>query len=343
MLCSLESVWNQLLEKIPKAYNDCYFKEEFLRLYENTGKAMCFVCTERDNIFLFPFITNKYSYKGQEYWDFESQYGYGGPITNCNDSMFIQKVQQEFIVFMKDNGFIAGLVKFHPLLNNYNLLSNCATLYFNRNTIGIDLTQDIETIWHEHIHSKHRNSIRKAEKSGLKYFVDNEFKHYDEFKQLYFNTMERNHADEFYFFNNAYFESFKNKFIGASFLGHVIFEDKIISSSIFFFSNDYAHYHLSGSNVNFLSLNPNCFLLFKTMEYFKTLDKKIFHLGGGTDPSEKNSLFLFKARFSHKRYDFYIGEVIFNRSLYDNICNDWTKSNPEKAILYKDKLLKYRF
>lgn len=341
--CSIHNSWDNFLSLLPSNKTDIYFTEAYLNLNKNEGIPECFVCQENKDIWLFPYIKKQILHNNAIYWDFESQYGYGGPISNSEDSTFLQQAQIEFCKFMKNNGFIAGLVRFHPLLNNQFLLKNCATLFFNRSTVGVDLSLDIETIWKEQIHSKHRNSIRKAEKSGLKYSVDLEFKYYEEFKQLYTDTMEKNHADKFYFFDITYFETFKKKFKENSFLGHVIFEDKIISSSIFFYSTDYAHYHLSGSDENFLSLNPNCFLLFKTIEYFKMMNKKIFHLGGGADTAVDNSLFRFKTRFSKKRFDFYMGEIIFNSLIYDKICKVWALEKLENAIIYDNRLLKYRF
>jgi hypothetical protein len=340
--CSIHTTWDKFLTLLPSNRYDIYFTEAYLDLNKNGGIPECFICQQNENIWLFPYIKKQLIYNNTIYWDLESQYGYGGPVSNSDDYIFLQQAQVDFYDFMKNEGFIAGLVRFHPLLNNHMLLKKCATLFFNRNTVGVDLSFDMETIWQEQIHPKNRNHIRKAEKSGLKYFVDNSFKHYDEFKELYINTMEKTHAEEFYFFDNTYFASLKEKFKENSFLCHVLFEDKIISSSIFLYSNDYAHYHLSGSNPHFLSLCPNSFLLFKTIEHFKRLDKKLFHLGGGNNSSTKNALYDFKARFSKIRYGFYMGEIIFNNVLYDRICKDWAKANPEKANPDTNKLLKYR-
>lgn len=341
--CSINNSWDRFFLLFPSEKYDIYFTEAYLSLNCREGIPECFICQEDDKTWLFPYFKRQVIYKNSIYWDLESQYGYGGPISNCDDSLFLEHAQSEFYNFMGKEGFIAGLIRFHPLLNNHLLLKNRATLFFNRNTVGVDLSPDIDKIWHEQIHSKHRNSIRKAEKSGLKYLIDEEYKYYNEFKKLYITTMTKNNADEFYYFDNAYFQSINDSLKGNSFLGHVIFKDSIISSSIFFYSNDYAHYHLSGSNVNFLSLNPNCFLIFKTIEHFKSMNKKIFHLGGGSNPSPDNSLYRFKTRFSNKKYDFYMGEIIFNDTLYSEICNNWRKENPDKIETYRNKVLRYRF
>lgn len=340
---AIYSSWDNFLSLLPGSRQDVYFTEAYLLLNRAKGIPECYVFQENENIWLFPYIKKQITLNDSLYWDFESQYGYGGPVTNSNDSGFLQKAENEFFNVMKDAGFVAGLIKFHPLFNNHLLLKNCSTLFFNRNTIGVDLTPDIDAIWMDQVHSKHRNSIRKAEKSGLEYIVDTDFNYYSQFRKLYIETMERNDAEKFYLFDNEYFEMLKKEFKGNSFLAHALLKDQIVSSSIFFYSMDYAHYHLSGSNYEFLTLNPNCFLIYRTIEHFKKLNMKILHLGGGTNSSTNNSLYRFKMRFSNNRYDFYIGEIIFNKPVYDEICTDWAVINPEKVITHQFRLLKYRF
>lgn len=341
--CSLNSTWDNYLDLLPSTKQDIYFAEAYLNLYKDDGISECFICQEDENIWLFPYIKKQIIYKNNIYWDFESPYGYGGPISNCDNNGFLRQAQNEFYSFLKNNGFIAGLIRFHPLLNNHILLQNCATLFFNRYTVGVNLLLDIKKIWQEQMHSKLRNSIRNAQKAGFTFLVDTTFRFYDEFKNLYIETMKKNHAAEFYFFNNEYFELVKESFLGNSFLGHVLHGKEIISSAIFLYSNDYSHYHLSGNNSDYLHMNPNSFLLFKSIEYFKSINKKIFHLGGGADSSIDNTLYRFKGRFSKQRYDFYMGEIIFNQSIYDSICMDWAEVNPEKVTRCQNRILKYRY
>ena len=68
-----------------------------------------------------------------------------------------------------------------------------------------------------------------------------------------------------------------------------------------------------------------------------------FHLGGGTDGSEENSLYQYKRKFSKKEYQFALGKMIFNQSLYNDICSDWAAANPEKVEEFKHILLKYKY
>ena len=75
----------------------------------------------------------------------------------------------------------------------------------------------------------------------------------------------------------------------------------------------------------------------------KALGVKKFHLGGGINSDEQNPLFRFKRKFSKSKYDFYIGKTIFNKEIYDLLCEDWVLMNPSKQEIYKKHLLKYKF
>lgn len=333
------NTWNQYLQKIPDVDNDIYFSEEYVKLYETADSiAQCVICTEQNNIMLFPFLRTPVNDK---LYDFETAYGYSGPITNSTNEIWISNALKEIFTKFEDEGFICGFVRFHPLLSNQKYFtSNC---FFDRKTVYIDTSLEETEIWSKEIRSKNRNMIRKAEKNGLVYKAEYDFSSMYEFEELYLKTMRRLHADNFYFFNHNYFVNFKNRFHGSAFLGTVRKDGSLISAAIFMYSKMYGHYHLEGSNYEYSSLGANNFLLWKTACEFHKMGVTHFHLGGGSDSQENNSLYSFKKGFSHNSSDFYIGKFIFNENEYARICNEWKKKNPEKAEKLKNRLLMYRY
>ena len=81
--------WNQYLDAIPAQLQDLYFREEYVKLYETESeKVCCFVYQDGDSIMLFPFLHRAFHYKGNIYFDFETAYGYGGPVSNDHDETF---------------------------------------------------------------------------------------------------------------------------------------------------------------------------------------------------------------------------------------------------------------
>lgn len=335
--------WETILNSFSHDTYDAYFEESYLKLYETSNEdAVCFVYEEGLNVFLFPFLRRKFQYKSTVFYDFETAYGYGGPICNNNDSAFFERGLLALKEYCQSNNYIAGFVRFHPLFDNYMSFNSVGTLIFDRYTVAIDLSLSLNDIWLSEIHTKNRNVIKKAINLGLEFIVDTEYEYLNEFIRLYNCTMSKLNADLFYIFNEQYYVNFK-KNIKNSFLGIVKYDNKVVSAAIFFYSNKNGHYHLSGSDVNYLKLCPNNFMLYEAAKVLKGYGVEKFHLGGGINSDEQNTLFQFKSKFSKSRFQFYIGKFIFDQKIYDELCNEWIQNNPEKYNDYKFFLLKYKY
>ncbi len=349
MQCKIVEEWDDILLTFPKEKSDIYFTKKYLNLYEtDNDKAMCVVCTDGDKIMLMPYLRGEV----RGYYDFETAYGYGGPVSNCEECEWCQEAYNCIYDYFKENNYICGFSRFHPLFSNEQFIredmsttsdARSIQLLYDRQTIAIDTTQSPEEIWKNQISSKNRNMIRKAEKNGLVYKAEYDYASYDEFIELYRNTMQRLSADDFYFFDDQYFENLKDTLSDCSFLGTVRKDGKLICAAIFMYSDLYGHYHLEGSDRDYSSLGANNLLLWKVACEMHDLGLSEFHLGGGTTSSPEDSLFKFKKAFSSNIKSFYIGKEIFNAPVYAAICDDWERQNIEKVNVYGNRLLKYRY
>lgn len=207
--------------------------------------------------------------------------------TNADDKEWCDKVLSGMYNYLKDKGYLCGFIRFHPVLENYRLMEGISIsdghgmrVLFDRRTVSIDTSADIGDIWQNQISSKNRNMIRKAEKNGLVYDSEYDFKSMDDFIRLYLYTMERIGADSFYFFDRRYFNSIKNKLQGNAFLGTVQKNGKLICSAIFLYSECYGHYHLEGSDRDCAGFGANNYLLWKAACEMHELGIKEFHIGG---------------------------------------------------------------
>lgn len=335
--------WNNYLDTIPDEFQDLYFREEYVKLYETENeKACCFVYQNEEGLMLFPFLRRSFEYKGNIYYDFETAYGYGGPVSDNNSESFMTSALRAMTVKACEENYVCGFVRFHPLLENWESFEQVGRLINDRKTIAIDLTGGIDATWMNEIHTKNRNVIKKGAKNGLEFIVDNDFVYLNEFEKLYNSTMDKLEADGFYYFAPTYYEQLKEN-IQHRFLGIVKHEDKVVAGAIFFYQLPYGHYHLAGSDRSALKLSPNNFLLWGAAKELTNRGVKHFHLGGGTDGTEENSLYQYKRKFSKHEYQFCLGKMIFNQSLYYDICADWAAVHPEKAEKMKHILLKYKY
>ena len=334
--------WNHILNSFIPENRDIYFLEEYVRLYETENeKATCCIIRDSEKIMLFPFLCRTFEYQGMIFHDFETAYGYGGPVWQHADVHFRTTALQMMVDELKHQNYVAGFIRFHPLLANYEGFT-VGQLIKDRKTVAIDISLDENDIWMQEIHTKNRNVIKKGEKSGLKFIVDNEFKYLPEFIRLYDATMDKLEAADFYYFKQQYYDELVKKLLN-SFLGVVLHEGKVVSAAIFMYDGKYGHYHLSGSDVSALKLSPNNYMLWHAALELKKRGVKVFHLGGGTTSSDDDSLLCFKSRFSKNTYQFCLGKLIFNQNLYEKICIDWVQKNPDKAEQYKHFLLKYKY
>lgn len=334
--------WDDVLDTFLPVERDIYFREAYVRLYEtDTEKAVCCIVNDGEQMMLFPFLSRTFDYQGQSLHDFETAYGYGGPIWHHADDQFKAVALQMMVEKLKGLNYVSGFVRFHPLLANYKSFT-VGRLIEDRKTVAIDLSMDENDIWMQEIHTKNRNVIKKGEKSGLTFVVDNDYKYLPEFIRLYDATMDKLDADDFYYFKQQYYEEYI-KTLPNSFLGVVLYDGRVVSAAIFMYEGGYGHYHLSGSDVSALKLSPNNFMLWHSALELKHRGVKVLHLGGGTTSAEDDSLFCFKSRFSKHTYQFCLGKLIFNDQLYHDICSEWEAKNPDKIEQYKHYLLKYKY
>lgn len=332
--------WDRFLEHFPAERTDIYYTEEYVRLYEtDKDTALCVICTEDDSVTLMPFLRRKIG----AFYDFETAYGYGGPISNNDSEEWISKSLDAIKDHLGASGYLCGFMRFHPLIGNAGMCRDKINVLYDRKTVCIDLTPSEDDIWAHQITSKNRNMIRKAEKSGLLFRAEYDYSSMDEFVGLYNSTMERLKAESFYYFDRRYFDTYTNKLTGRGFLGTVSLDDKIIGAALFMTQGEYGHYHLAGSNREYSSLGINNMLLWNAAVEMKKKGITSFHLGGGTTSDPEDPLFKFKRSFSGNEKDFCIGKWIFNEEAYRDVCSKWENEHPDLEPVFGNRLLKYRY
>lgn len=335
--------WKHLVNRLPIHQRDVYFAPEYYSLYQNyhNGEAQCYVFEDDGDIALYPFLRNPITPLGykldKEYYDIQGAYGYNGIIASTYNPDFIKAFWDSFDIWCQDNSIVAEFSRFHPLLNNQKLTSPKMKTFFSRHTVALDLMDD--DIWMHQISSKNRNMIRKAEKEGVT-IVESE--DYETFRSLYDSTMSDLHAESFYFFPQNYYEEYKQTFKEESMLCLAMLNGKVIAGSIFMFSEDYAHYHLSARDREYSRYAANNLILWYGIQKAKERGCKWFHFGGGTTGDDDDSLLKFKKEFSKTICEFWIGKRVHNQPVYDQIVEQWTNNSPGSYEHNKVKLLGYR-
>ena len=339
------SKWNEYLCLIPSQCQDVYFTPEYYSIYQNygDGEALCFVFERDGQIALYPFLKNPITSLGyeldKEYYDIQGAYGYNGLIASTDNAGFIAEFWEAFDVWCQENDVVAEFMRFHPLLNNQKLASLKMKTFFSRHTVSLDLSLLLDEIWTQQFSSKNRNMIRKAEKEGVTIVESDD---YETFRKLYDSTMTNLHAEKYYFFPQSYYDEYKASFKDNGILYFAMFDGKVIAGSMFMFSEDYAHYHLSARNREYSKYAANNLILWHGIQKAKERGCKWFHFGGGTTGEEIDSLLLFKQNFSKTKTEFWIGKRVHNQEVYNQIVTQWKDNHPESYEAHKVMLLGYR-
>ena len=252
------------------------------------------------------------------YYDSVTPYGYGGVLFEGDTSEEnLCTFWKAYISKMKDENIVDNFVRYHPVLANAVPMKSISNVIDLGKTVAFDLNSP-DVIWNNII-SKNRNMIRKAEKNGIEIRHGKDLELFKDFKRIYNATMEKDHAEEYYFFGDAFYESIHNDLNDNYEMFYAVLNGEIIAMSIMLFANDQMHYHLSGSMMEFRNLAPSNLLLYKAALWGFEQGFKTFHLGGGVGSGEDN-LYKFKAAFNRNSdFQFSIGKEIFDIQKYDEL------------------------
>ncbi len=289
--------------------------EPFLLYYEEGGLRAIYVYMRRPT-----------AIKGV--FDSVTPYGYGGVLFEGDTSESnLRAFWKEYLAVMEKEHIVDDFVRYHPVLRNAAPMRPISNVIDLGKTIAMEL-ESPELIW-ENIHSKNRNMIRKAEKNGIVIEHGKGMELFDKFIEIYNATMDKDHAEEYYYFKRPFYESIHNDLNNNYEMFYAVLEGKIIAMSIMIFANGRLNYHLSGSDIEYRNLAPSNLLLYKAALWGCEQGMKTFHLGGGVGSGE-DGLYKFKAAFNkNSDYQFSIGKQIFNQQKYDDLVRIRRESSPD--------------
>ncbi len=308
---------------------DIYFEEKYGRLYEKieNGKVDIFEYKNELGSIRTMFIKREIPMKidNKTYYDLITPYGYGGPIiVDCIDNISRQKLVQEyyksFKTYCEANDIVSEFIRFHPILENHNDFKDIYNVQYMRKTLGTNL-KDFDDPIQSEFSKKCRNVIRRALRNGITFKIEKNPDKIDEFKDIYYSTMDRNNASEYYYFDDEYFDNIINNFKENVILVKAIYEEKTIAAGLYFIFNKIIHEHLSGTLNEYLELSPAYILGYAVTLWGKENGYELIHHGGGRSNSEDDSLFKFKKKFAkNTEFDFYIGKKVWDIEVYNKLC-----------------------
>lgn len=321
---------NELWDDIVKGFSqyDVYYLSGYVKAFQIHGDGEPqLLYYEADGLkAIYVYMKRKTPIEG--YYDSVTPYGYGGVLFEGDTSEEnLRAFWTAYVAKMKEEGIVDNFVRYHPVLANAVPMKTISTVIDLGKTIAFDLASP-EVIW-ENIISKNRNMIRKAEKNGITIEHGKGLELLDKFTEIYNATMDKDHAEEYYYFKRPFYESIDRDLNDNYEMFYAMYEGRPIAMSIMIFANGRLNYHLSGSDIEYRNLAPSNLLLYKAALWGYEQGCKTFHLGGGVGSGEDN-LYKFKAAFNkNSDYQFSIGKEIFDQEKYDELVTLRAKNDPD--------------
>jgi serine/alanine adding enzyme len=262
------------------------------------------------------------------YYDIVTPYGYGGPVVvyASNKERLIEAYFRKFSEYCSEERIVSEFIRFH-LFDNKDIRE----LYYGETSMmSINIIRDfkntLEEIWME-FEPKVRKNVKRAISKNLKITIDPTGAFLPDFLEIYYSTMDRKNAANYYYFPEQYFKDLNANLKGNYIYFHVTLDDKFISSELILYSEKYAYSFLGGTNAEFYDYMPNDFLKYEIIKWCKTNEKELFILGGGT--SNDDGITRYKRSFAPFRSaEFFVGKKIHNNEVY-NMLTEKKCQNPE--------------
>jgi Uncharacterized protein involved in methicillin resistance len=338
--------WNNIIKSFQNW--DIYYLNEYaysfqlhgdgipiLIYHEQDSRRLCYVMMQED-ISSFPPLA-AYLESGQ-YYDWTTPYGYGGPLAEGEfTGEWMKCFLAELGQWCTEHKVITQFFRFHPLLQNHEIFEDVFDVIHMKKTVYID-TSTKDTIF-QNMTPNNRNMVRKAKKNGIEIKTDRGEK-IREFRKIYEKTMRNNGAEEYYYFQPEYFDFINQGMKDNTIYFYAIYQDMPISAAIFFYNNQFMHYHLSGTLPEYRKLAASNLLLSEAANWAAERGIRKFHLGGGV--GIEDSLLTFKKHFNRNGLlDFSIGRTIFNQEAFEYLV-ELRRENDSSFDDAKPFLIKYR-
>lgn len=318
--------WNRIVKGF-KQY-DVYYLAEYTKAFRahGDGEPMLFYYEDSNmkaiNVVMKRDIERDVRFQGKiprsSLFDLATPYGYGGFLLEGNvDDVSVHRLNTEYSDYCQQAGIVSEFVRFHPVLNNYENLEYMYDLTTLNETITMNL-QVKEDIWNN-LSTNKKRWIKKLKNVGVEVYWGRNPELFDEFQEMYFMTMDKNQARDYYYFDRDFFNSICQDCRYHAMIFYAVYEGIKIGMVLVLHGNGQLHHHFSASHIGFQHLASTNLLMYEIALWGSENGYNTFHLGGGVGSSE-DSLYKFKSGFNSKsKTVFSIGKKIFLHNQYKEL------------------------
>jgi CelD/BcsL family acetyltransferase involved in cellulose biosynthesis len=308
--------WASALER---AAHDVYVTPAFVAAEALRLQAEPVGCLvdEGGRLFLLPLLLRRVCDEEGSTRDAISPYGYPGIVLNEDGAAtedFPDICLTACLDALRDADVCAAFVRLHPLLNaplGQQLTRQPVTE--NGLTVSIDLALPTDRAWAA-LSKGHANAINRANRA-FHVEMSPADQHFDEFAAVYAETLQRLGAAETYHFSIDYLARLAA--MNEAFVAIAYSDDAVAGAYLFFESHGIVQMHLGGPRTEFRKPSPSHLMIHAIAHWARGRGDSIVHLGGGLGAATDDSLFTFKAGFSHSRHPYRTLRLVADQDRYD--------------------------
>ncbi|MFZ5975652.1 MAG: GNAT family N-acetyltransferase [Bacillota bacterium] len=341
-----ETLWADTVKQFQQ--HDVYYLPQYVKAFKlhGDGEPMLFyyasgntrainVVMKRD-ISQCAYFTD--SFQADTCFDLSTPYGYGGfLIEGGRDAGALKALDEEYSAWCRSYGIVSEFVRFHPVLENHRGMEPVYDVAVLGKTVSMDLSSP--EVIHANIKTNKRNRINKAQKSGVEVSWGLDESLFTVFKEIYDETMDRNEAQRYYYFEKSFYESVLVDLNNNALVFYATLSGEIIAAAIFLFCNGQMHCHLSATKKEYLPNSPVTLLNYKAALWGFENGYRTLHLGGGVG-GRTDSLYTYKHEMNMKSDNvFAVGRKIFDCERYEFLMDMRRKNG---AALNPDFFPQYR-
>lgn len=343
--------WDYLFSLLPEEIQSPFFTSQYYESYLEIEKGAieCFCCyLDEENFIFYPYLRKDINSLGYnlpaKFYDIAGAYGYNGPIGKVSQPDFVKYFNASLKNYLQQSNVVTEFVRYCPIIDNriFHTYTNQIDVLDN---VYIDLSKGIEDVWNNSFEYRVRKTIKKAKEYPLSinFFRGNEIKNEQLgiFYRIYINTMQKNSAEEYYFFDINYFSTLVEKLDKNILLIITYFNELPISTELILIGPKIAYGFLGGTLKEYYQYKANTYQRWEIIKYLFNKGIEKYSIGGSI--ARNDSIYQFKKSFAKNCINpFYIGTYVHQPDIYEIIQSQWKEKYPDAATKYANKIQCYR-
>lgn len=251
--------------------------------------------------------------------DVVSPYGYGGATyedEGADRETAVESLEYALQSFFAQMNVVSEFVREDPFAEHLTPRHDGELLVQQQN-VAVDLRVAMEERWLRYA-PKVRKNVHRAEEAGLRVEIGNGESFLEPFLSIYYATMARRHANDYFFLAREKFQLLHDSLQPAGGLQYalVFLQERVVAAELLLLSVDTLYSFLGGTDAAYFALRPADLLKHKVIAWGHQRGYVRFVMGGGLKPGD--GLFQFKRTFEPGGLmDFCVRRVVWNREQYN--------------------------